>query len=318
MLCRLVLLVALVQQASAEVSANDKHMSQMPALPKKDTTSESDANEAPLAPTAPEREATDGYDTPPGGQPYATPYNAHPTTIPWQKIAGPVVAGVAGTAALAGVIAVSVMKNKESTTIAPPPRLRAKEAVVTTLPPTTTTVVAEDSFASSGLTQTTTLVIACTLVGCAVCILVGICLKMLSGKKKRGKAKAAPPPSVVVPEDQQPMMPNRMDDAKQKWASELDNQSQYMPVETAMQVPPLVPAMTPSYSYSGGMPTMTNVVPMQTMPPPPPPPVQYTSTMPTSGYMQMQPAGIQMMPSPLANTVTNMPAAYSVAPPRFA
>lgn len=317
MLCRLVLLVALVQQASADVSANDKHMSQMPALPKKDTTSESDANEAPLAPSAPEREATPrGYGASPGGQPYATPYKAHPTTLPWQKIAGPVVAGVAGTAALAGVIAVSVMKNKEKTTVAPAPKLRAKEAVVTT-PLTTTTVAPEtDSLAISGLTQTTTIILLGVLAACCICVLAGICFKMMSGKKKRGKAKAAPPTGVVVPEDEQPMMPNRMDDAKQKWASELDNQSQYMPVETAnVQVPPLVPALTPS--YSGGMATMTNVVPMQTMPPPPPPPVQYTSTMPTSGYMQMQPAGVQMMASPLANTVTNMPA-YSVAPPRFA
>merc|ERR1740130_2240439 len=143
MRCSLVFLVALVGQASADISANDKQDSQMPALPKKDTTEESDAKallaQAPLATPAPEREAT----------PINNGYVGAPTKLPWQKIAGPVVAGVVGAAALSGVIAVSVMKNKQST-VAPRPVARAKEAVVTTLAPTTT-AAAPEQFASSGL-----------------------------------------------------------------------------------------------------------------------------------------------------------------------
>lgn len=310
MRCSLVLLVALVQQASADISANGKDGAQMqlPALPTKGTKDKSDARTL----QAPAAAAAASYGA------YAT---VTPTQLPWQKIAGPIAAGVIGTGALAGVIAVSVMKNQHSTTLAPaPPKLNAKLARAKEAPSTTTTTVAA-GFASSGLTEKTTLAIACILVLVGICVAVGVCVMFLCNRKKRGrKAKG-----MVVPEEAEPMMAttdNRMDEAKQKWESEL-NASQYMQVDApAMVVAPLVPAMTPSYSYAGSMPTMQNVVPMQTMPPPPPPPMQFAQS--NYGVQQGYQPMYTQQASPLANTMSALPTTQFsvpplvVQPPRFA
>jgi len=255
---------------------------------------------APVAPAMPPPgPAAPANGMPPLPNPTVADPLAGTTARPWQRIAGPIIGGVVGAGALAGVIAVSIMKQKTTTPAAP--TFMAKEIITTPAPVvpigTTTPVLAGEPVAdaelSSGMTQTTVLALACGLVVCGLCVCIIVAAMYCCGNKKKRARKMPPTRETpnVVPEDQEPMMGTRMDMDQ----SGLDlNASQYMPVN--------LPPLTPGYAGGvgiGSIPTMTNVVPMQTMPPPPP---QLGFSQPATLNYGLQQA------SPLANTVNVLPA----------
>jgi len=163
---------------------------------------------------------------------------------------------------------------------------------------------------SSGSQQNTVLAIACVLIACgllSVCI-VGL-LYFLFGKKKKRKTqprKETPFVGDYYPEDQQPLnqqsQMSTMVDMPQRDAQDLC-ESQYMQV----QVPPLQAYAAPNTGNIGSIPTMQNVVPMQTMPPPPPP-LALSYAPPTYGGGSLFSQGSYYQnASPLANTVSALP-----------
>jgi hypothetical protein len=170
---------------------------------------------------------------------------------------------------------------------------------------------------SSGMDQSTVLAIACVLVVCgllSVCI-VGL-LYFCFGKKKKRKTAPRQEPD-YYPEDQQPLNGRQMS-TRVDMAPDLC-ESQYMQVN----VPPLQPAQSQFVANIGSVPTMQNVVPMQTMPPPPPP-AMMSYAQPASGSLFSQQGQSLFAPaaqgqnlftqgsyyqnaSPLANTVNALP-----------
>lgn len=181
---------------------------------------------------------------------------------------------------------------------------------------------------SSGMTTSTVLMVACGLVVCGLLAVIIICLlHCFGGKKKRGKTRPTRE-TAIVPEDQQPLNAGVNRDLPLAPTTDLPGmESQYMPVAppqmSAYSAQPSAYIAQPSayaqqstyaqqsaysaqpsaYAGIGSVPTMQNVVPMQTMPPPPP----------QSVYA---PAASQFTPaSPLANTVNALPTtAYSNMP----
>jgi len=164
---------------------------------------------------------------------------------------------------------------------------------------------------SSGSQQNTVLAIACVLIACgllSVCI-VGI-LYFLFGKKKKRKTqprKETPFVGDYYPEDQQPLnqqsQMSTMVDMRQQQAQDLC-ESQYM----AVQAPPQQMYAAPNTGNLGSIPTMQNVVPMQTMPPPPPPPMSMSYAPPMQGGGSLFSQGSYYQnASPLANTVSALP-----------
>lgn len=172
---------------------------------------------------------------------------------------------------------------------------------------------------SSGMDQKTVLAIACVLVVCgllSVCI-VGL-LYFFFGKKK--KRKIAPRQEMdYYPEDQQPLNGVGQMSTRVDMAPDLC-ESQYMQVN----VPPLQVAPSQFVANIGSVPTMQNVVPMQTMPPPPPPMAMSYAPQPASGSLFSQQGQSLFAPatqgqslfaqgsyyqnaSPLANTVNALP-----------
>jgi len=215
---------------------------------------------------------------------------------------------------------------------AAPPAIAAR-AVGTPVPvvggPTTTAPYTSSSgFAPlSGSTQGTVLAVSLGLVGCCclfACV-IGLYFMFGRGKKKRKAQPRQETPFVGdYPEDQQPLngqasMMSTMVDMQQS-APDLC-ESQYMQV----QVPPLQPVQASVYSGNiGSVPTMQNVVPMQTMPPPPPMAPMSMSYAPQgqgsyfsqgqgSAYIQQGQGSMYQNASPLANTVSAVPAQYTGA-----
>jgi hypothetical protein len=169
------------------------------------------------------------------------------------------------------------------------------------------------------------LAVSIGLVVCGLCSAILLCaLYMLYGRKKK---KRSPPrqetPFVEYPEDQQPLNnPSMMSTMVDMQQSDPDlMQSQYMQVN----VPPLQPMAPPLAGNIGSIPTLQNVVPMQTMPPPQAP-MSYTPQAAgmsmyggQSVYSQAAGTSVYQNASPLANTVSAMPTyqnvSYSSVPP---
>lgn len=317
MRCSIFLLAALAVKASADVAAvNGAPTKVTLALQKKKgTTEESAASQAAAfqAAAAPPRQAGVTFGIPPAVDPLSGT-----TGAPWKRIVPPVVAAAALAAGVGGLIALSVNKLP-TTTPGPHPVAKAKEVALkfegTRAPeaPVTKTVngTATDDIVSSGMPQNTVLAVACGLVVCGMLAICIVCVMQLCCNKKKRTRKLPPARETPMPEDQMPMMASQMESARGP-AQDL-NESQYMPVS----VPPLVAGS----GYAGGVglgsiPTMANVVPMQTMPPPPPQYQQagtsvYQSAAPVGSY-SMQRSYIQQgsqfqQASPLANTVSALP-----------
>lgn len=325
MRCSIFLLAALAVKASADVAAVVSSAPKVTAAlqKKKGTTEESAAAQAAAfaasqaAAVAPPRQAGVSFGIPPAVDPLSGT-----TAAPWKRIVPPVVAAAALAAGVGGLIALSVNKLP-TTTPGPQAVAKAKEVAVakmkevaTTLAPVTTTVngTATGDAVSSGMQQNTVLAVACGLVVCGMLAICIVCVMQLCCNKKKRTRKLPPARETPMPEDQMPMMASQMESARGP-AQDL-NESQYMPVN----VPPLVPGQ----GYAGGVglgsiPTMANVVPMQTMPPPPPQYQQagtsvYQSAAPVGSYMQQRSyisqnagASIYQQASPLANTVSALP-----------
>jgi len=314
------LLAALAVKASADVAAVSSAPTKVAAdfLKKKATTEESTAPAQAAAAAAP-RQAGVSFAVPPAVDPLSGT-----TAAPWKRIVPPVVAAAALAAGVGGLIALSVNKLP-TTTLSPAALAKAKDAAVlkakevaTTVAPVTATVngTATDDVVSSGMTQNTLLAVACGLVVCGMLAICVVCIMQLCCNKKKRTRKLPPARETPMPEDQMPMMASQMESAR--GPSPDLNESQYMPVS----VPPLVAGS----GYAGGVglgsiPTMANVVPMQTMPPPPPQPSYaaagtsvYQSAAPAApvGSYSMQRSYIQQgsqfqQASPLANTVSALP-----------
>lgn len=162
---------------------------------------------------------------------------------------------------------------------------------------------------SSGSTQNTVLAIACVLVGCgllAICVGGILCFFFSKKKKRKTQPRKETPFVGDYPEDQQPLnqqsqMSTRVDMPQQQDLCE----SQYMQV----QVPPLQQQSyaVPNTGNLGSIPTMQNVVPMQTMPPPPPPPMAMSYAPPAQGGSLFSQGSYYQNASPLANTVNALP-----------
>jgi len=305
------LLAALAVKASADVAAVSGAPTKVTLAlqKKKGTTEESAASQAVAfqAAAAPPRQAGVTFGIPPAVDPLSGT-----TAAPWKRIVPPVVAAAALAAGVGGLIALSV--NKLPTTTPGPHLAKAKEVVTTPAPVTTTVNGTATDVVSSGMPQNTVLAVACGLVVCGMLAICIVCVMQLCCNKKKRTRKLPPARETPMPEDQMPMMASQMESARGP-AQDL-NESQYMPVN----VPPLVPGQ----GYAGGVglgsiPTMANVVPMQTMPPPPPQYQQagtsvYQSAAPVGSYMQQRSyisqnagASIYQQASPLANTVSALP-----------
>merc|ERR1719389_1085441 len=138
---------------------------------------------------------------------------------------------------------------------------------------------------SSGMTTSTVLMVACGLVVCGLLAVIIICLlHCFGGKKKRGKTRPTRE-TAIVPEDQQPLNAGVNRDLPLAPTTDLPGmESQYMPVAppqmSAYSAQPSAYIAQPStyaqqlaysawslaYAGIGSVPTMQNVVPMQTMP----------------------------------------------------
>lgn len=307
MRCSIFLLAALAVKASADVAAVSGAPTKVTAaLPKKKATTEESDALVQAAAAAPPRQAGVSFGIPPAVDPLSGT-----TAAPWKRIVPPVVAAAALAAGVGGLIALSVNKLP-TTTPGPQAAFKAKEVATTSFLPKTTTVngTATD-VVSSGMPQNTVLAVACGLVVCGMLAICIVCVMQLCCNKKKRTRKLPPARETPMPEDQMPMMASQMESARGP-APDL-NESQYMPVN--------VPPLTPGSGYAGGVglgsiPTMANVVPMQTMPPPPP---QYAAAG-TSVYQSAAPVGSYSMQrsyiqqgsqfqqaSPLANTVSALP-----------
>lgn len=310
MRCSIFLLAALAVKASADVAAVSGAPTKVTAaLPKKK------AAQAAAVAAAPPRQAGVSFGIPPAVDPLSGT-----TAAPWKRIVPPVVAAAALAAGVGGLIALSVNKLP-TTTPGPQAAFKAKEVATTSFLPKVTTTVngTATDVVSSGMPQNTVLAVACGLVVCGMLAICIVCVMQLCCNKKKRTRKLPPARETPMPEDQMPMMASQMESARGP-APDL-NESQYMPVT--------VPPLTPGSGYAGGVglgsiPTMANVVPMQTMPPPPPQyaaagtsvyqsaaPSVYQSAAPVGSY-SMQRSYIQQgsqfqQASPLANTVSALP-----------
>jgi len=199
----------------------------------------------------------------------------------------------------ATVTIVHDVRAKVAVTVAPSPA-----AAPALLPRNVGTTTVAPNF-SSGSKQwgETQVAIAVMLVVCgllAVC-LIALLFVMFARKKRAHKTqlrRQTPYLGGGFPEDQQPL--NRGERTMMDMPHTLDLcESQYMQV----QVRPLAPGQG-----MGSVPTMQNVVPMQTMPPPPPPPVAMSYASQPSRYSAgVAPGSYHQNASPLANTVNALP-----------
>jgi hypothetical protein len=148
----------------------------------------------------------------------------------------------------------------------------------------------------NSMNKNTYYILASFLGACALCLGILVCVLACMGKKSSDKKKRRPSKETnVYPEENMPLASAYVGAYQPDYLIE----SQYLPVQAA---PVISTAGYPT--TTAALPTMSNVIPMQTMPP---------SQMYTQGYTNAGAYAAQA--SPLANTVNALPSYYPAGAP---